>query len=165
MNRFIKWVNQFKQQKDNLKVHEEWNNSMYWWIDSSEPRMKNDMIHTSNESIQGLSESFVRRFKEKWVDSCLIRFRRILNRFINSQRLWWIDSVYSESIQQAEGWNRDLWTYSRPRHWDAGCFNMIIHQVINERYTVLNNNMKNMTTEFLAIKDWGIKGIFVIIHL
>jgi len=91
--------------------------------------MKNDMIQPSNGSIQFKSESFVRRFKLKRVDSYVIRFKEL-----------WIDSSIvkdlDESIQCVMNRfnvpkDEQMTTFHKtqvnpkPRHIDDGCFNML----------------------------------------
>jgi len=39
--------------------------------------MKNDTIQLLDESIKCKTESFVRRFRLKWVDSSMIRFKML----------------------------------------------------------------------------------------
>ena len=100
VNRFTKWVNRFRQEKYKTTSHEEWHDSVHMWIDSSEPSMKNDVIQPFFESIQCKSESFMIRFILWWINSHVIRLKKVVNRFIWSQRLhmirfnvWWIDST------------------------------------------------------------------------
>ena len=107
VNRFTKWVNRFRQQKYKPKIHEEWYDWVQVWIDSCEPRMKNDVIQPIVELIQCKSEesydaiqTVMNRFKLWWIDSHMIRLKKVVNRSIWSQRLQmirfkvcWIDST------------------------------------------------------------------------
>ena len=77
VNRFTKWVNRFRQQKYKPRIHEGWHDSVHKWINSSEPRMKNDAIQPSVESIQCESESFMIRFKLWRIDSHVIRLEEL----------------------------------------------------------------------------------------
>jgi len=76
--------------KDNQRMHEGWNDSVHKRIDSGEPKMKNDTIHSSDESIQCKSKSFVRRFKQKRVDSYVIGFKEL-----------WIDSSIVRDLYES----------------------------------------------------------------
>jgi len=89
VNRLTKWVNRFRQQKDNLKLHQGWNDSLFMWINSSESIQMNRfkacqivLWDVSNKKV----DSYVIRFREFWMDSSIVRnfdesIQYIVNRF------------------------------------------------------------------------------------
>ena len=85
--------------KENPKMHGGWNDSVHMWIDSCEPRMKIDTIQPSVDSIRCKSESFGETIQNEMSRFKCESIQEVVNGFIWSQRLGWIDSVYYESIQ------------------------------------------------------------------
>jgi len=83
-------------------MHEGWNDSVYVWIDSSEPGMKIDMIQPSVESIQCKLESFDGTIQTKTSPFKCESIQENVNRFIIGHIHWWVDSMYFESIQKAQ---------------------------------------------------------------
>jgi hypothetical protein len=94
--------------KNKLRMYEGWNDSVYKWIDSSEPRMKNDTIHPSDESIQCKVIEFYETIQIETSRFKCESIQKVVNRFICSQRLKWVDSVYDESIHYAKRWTMTL---------------------------------------------------------
>ena len=92
LNRFTKWMNRFRQQKDRQKKYEGWYDSRRIWVDSSVPRWR---LNRFNLRMNRFNESQ----RVMWDDSSI---KDTMYAWIDSDRSW-IDSHevrnFSESIQ------------------------------------------------------------------
>jgi len=106
VNRFSKYVNRLGHQKYKPETYEDWSDSVQKWIDSSEPKMKNDAIELFMNWFSVSHKDFMMRFKIWWIDSIMIRFKFWSIVSFKVRKFKWYDSRHDESIQQVKN---EIW--------------------------------------------------------